>query len=135
MAETALGIVTVFVVAGGLLGMMTMVFASLGERRREMAILRSVGARPTHILGLFVAESATLTLVGTALGTAFLYLAILAGRPFVEAEFGLFLPISPPTETDLKILGAIVVAGTAAGLPPALLAYRRSLADGMTVRT
>ena len=135
VAETALGIISVFVVAAGLLGMMTMVFASLGERRREMAILRSVGARPGHVLGLFVAESAALTVAGAAFGVALLYGAILAGRPFVEAQFGLFLPLSPPSETDLTILAAILAAGTLAGLPPAILAYRRSLADGMTVRT
>ena len=73
VAETALGIISVFVVAAGLLGMMTMVFASLGERRREMAILRSVGARPGHVLGLFVAESAALTVAGAAFGVALLY--------------------------------------------------------------
>jgi putative ABC transport system permease protein len=32
-----------------LIGMLTAIFTSLNERRREMAILRSVGARPWHI--------------------------------------------------------------------------------------
>lgn len=42
-AEAALAVISVFVVISGLLGMLTMLLASLNERRREMAILRSVG--------------------------------------------------------------------------------------------
>lgn len=51
-AETALTAISSFVVVAGLLGMLTMLLASLNERRREMAILRSVGARPLHVFGL-----------------------------------------------------------------------------------
>ena len=45
-AETALSAVSAMVVATALLGMVTMILTTLNERRREMAILRSVGARP-----------------------------------------------------------------------------------------
>ncbi len=45
-AEQALLLVSACVVLVGLVGMLTALLASLGERRREMAILRSVGARP-----------------------------------------------------------------------------------------
>ena len=51
-AETALSVVSAMVVATALLGMVTMILTTLNERRREMAILRSVGARPATILGL-----------------------------------------------------------------------------------
>ncbi len=45
-AEAALGVISLFVVAAGLLGMLTMLLSGLNERRREIAILRTVGARP-----------------------------------------------------------------------------------------
>ena len=44
------------VVVTALLGMVTMILTTLNERRREMAILRSVGAGPGTILGLLVAK-------------------------------------------------------------------------------
>ena len=56
-AETALSVVSAMVVATALLGMVTMILTTLNERRREMAILRSVGARPRTILGLLMAEA------------------------------------------------------------------------------
>jgi putative ABC transport system permease protein len=135
VAETALGAVSAMVVATALLGMATMVLATLGERRREMAILRSVGARPAHVLGLLVAEAGLLALAGAALGTAFLYAALAALRPVVDARFGLYLGLGPPGAGEMAALAAVVAGGLLAGLVPAWRAYRLSLADGMMVRT
>jgi putative ABC transport system permease protein len=134
-AETALSVVSAMVVATALLGMVTMILTTLNERRREMAILRSVGARPTTILGLLATEAGLLTLAGVALGVALLYAALALLRPWVDATYGLNLDIDAPTQREWLMLGTIVVAGFLAGLLPAMRAYRLSLADGMTVRT
>lgn len=133
-AEAALAVVSAVVVATGLLGMLTMLLAGLDERRREMAILRSVGARPLHIFALLIAEAALLAALGVLLGLALLYLLLLVAQPIVDAQFGLFLPITPPTSRDAVIVGAVMGAAVLAGAIPAFRAYRRSLADGMTVR-
>jgi putative ABC transport system permease protein len=123
------------VVATALLGMVTMILTTLNERRREMAILRSVGARPRTILGLLMAEAGILTAAGILLGIVLLYAALLILQPYVDTTYGLHLPIDAPRPVELQMLGLIVVAGCVAGLLPALRAYRLSLADGMTVRT
>ncbi|MGD1926711.1 MAG: ABC transporter permease [Paracoccaceae bacterium] len=133
-AEAALSAISIFVVASGLLGMLIMLLAGLGERRREMAILRSVGARPLHIFGLLVAEAALLTLVGAILGLALLYAGLTIAQPWIVAEYGLFLPIEAPSNRDLSLLGAVIGAGFLAGALPAWKACRQSLADGMIVR-
>jgi putative ABC transport system permease protein len=134
-AETALSVISTMVVATALLGMVTTILTTLNERRREMAILRSVGARPATILGLLTTEAAFLTLSGVALGLVLLYGCLIALRPLVDRTYGLQLGIDPPTAAEWLTLGAIVLAGVVAGLIPALRAYRLSLADGMTVRT
>jgi len=123
------------VVATAILGMLTMILSTLNERRREMAILRSVGARPRTVLGLLMAEAGVLTAAGVVLGVLLLYAALLLARPYVDATYGLNLAIGPLKPEAWATLGAIVLAGCAAGLLPALRAYRLSLADGMTVRT
>ena len=134
-AETALGAVSIMVVVTALLGMVTMVLATLNERRREMAILRSVGARPRTVLGLLVAEAGLLGLLGTFLSVVLLYLALLIIRPLVDAAYGLYLDIGWLTGRELLSLLAVISVGLLAGLLPALYAYRLSLADGMMVRT
>jgi putative ABC transport system permease protein len=134
-AESALKAVSAMVVVTALLGMVTMILTTLNERRREMAILRSVGARPRTISGLLLAEAGVLTLIGIALGVTFLYAALLVLAPYVDRTYGLYLPLAPPHPTEWAMLGGIVLAGAIAGLLPAMRAYRLSLADGMTVRT
>ncbi len=134
-AESALSAVSAMVVLTALLGMVTMILTTLNERRREMAILRSVGARPLTILSLLVTEAGVLTFCGVALGTVLLYAALIVLQPFIDRTYGLHIAIDPPTQDQLAVLAAIVAAGFVAGLLPALRAYRLSLADGMTVRT
>jgi putative ABC transport system permease protein len=134
-AETALSVISAMVVATALLGMITTILTSLNERRREMAILRSVGARPTTILGLLVVEGTLLTLTGVILGTLLLYISLYAFRPAIDRAYGLDVSIGLPSSSDLMILAAIVVSGIAASIIPALRAYRLSVADGMMIRT
>ena len=133
-AEVGLMIITWFVLFAGLLGMMTSLLSGLNERRREMAILRSVGAGPGTISFLLIFEATVLTLVGILFGLLFLYIILFASQPLLEAYFGLFIPIHPPSFKDLIILGVIILNGMLMGLIPALRAYRQSLADGMTIR-
>ena len=134
-AETALTAVSAMVVATALLGMVTMILTTLNERRREMAILRSVGAGPRTVLGLLMTEAGVLTAAGVVLGVCLVYVALLILQPYIDANYGLHLSIDPPGRREMMVLGTIVVAGIVAGLFPALRAYRLSLADGMTVRT
>ncbi|MBJ7542545.1 ABC transporter permease [Rhodomicrobium udaipurense] len=134
-AETALSAVSGMVVITALLGMVTMILTTLNERRREMAILRSVGARPSTILSLLVVEAGVLTFLGVLAGTLLLYGALMGLQPYIDRTYGLHVAVDPPSADQLKILGGIVAAGFLAGLLPALRAYRLSLADGMTVRT
>lgn len=133
-AEAALKTISIFVVMTGLLGMLTMLLAGLEERRREMAILRSVGARPVHIFGLLVMEAAWLATVGALLGLALLYALIALAAPILDTRFGLYLPWSLPTIWEWMLLLAVAIAGALAGMLPAIKAMRQSLADGMAVR-
>lgn len=135
IAESALLIISGFVVVSGLFGMLTVLLTGMNERRRELAILRAVGARPWQILVLLVLETALLTLAGLLLGAVLLYSGLLALLPWLEQVYGLQIAVSVPTGQELLLLGAVFIAGVVAGLIPGYRAYRYSLADGMTVRT
>lgn len=134
MADRALTTISVFVVLSGLLGMLTAILTTLNERRREMAILRSVGAKPYHIFALLVSEAGILASLGCVVGVIALYVLLFIAQPVLEHEFGLFVPIHPPSMYDITVLGLIVGCGLLMGSVPALRAYRNSLADGLTIR-
>jgi putative ABC transport system permease protein len=133
-AEDALLIVTFFVVAVGLIGMLLSLYSSLEARRREMAILRAVGAGAPRIVLLLVLESGLLGLAGALTGVGLVYALLVLLKGFVETTFGLYLPIRPPTATAYMYIAAVVAASFLIGLVPAVKAYRNSLADGLSVR-
>lgn len=132
-AEKALFVVSLFVVLTGLIGMLTAILTSLNERRREMAILRSVGARPLHIGGLLILEALGLAIAGIGAGVALLYAGIAAAQGYVQANYGLYLPLSPPSQYECSLLAIILGAALLMGAVPAWRAYRQSLADGLSI--
>ncbi len=132
--EKSLLAISGFVVLVGLIGMMVAIMTSLNERRREMAILRAVGARPAHILGLIVGEAAIIATVGVILGIAALYGLLIVVRPIIETYLGLFMTICAPSLSEVAVVLSMCFAGVVIGLVPGYRIYRFSLADGMTVR-
>ena len=134
IVEHALLIVSWAVVLVGLSGMLTAILAGLNERRREMAILRSIGARPAQISLLFTTEAAFLSLAGVTAGVSLLYGAIAMVCPLLESRFGLILGLAAPSPREWMLLGLVVSIGVLVGLIPAWRAYRMSLSDGMTIR-
>jgi putative ABC transport system permease protein len=135
VAERALLATAACVVLAGLLGMLTAVLATLNERRREMAILRAVGARPLQVFGLLLMEALLLTIAGALVGLLLMNGALAGLSGPLESRFGLHVATGWPSLHEWRLLGLVIAAGLVAGIIPAWLAYRRSVADGMTVRT
>jgi putative ABC transport system permease protein len=134
VAERALLSVSALVALVGLCGMVTALLTGLNERRREMAILRSVGARPRHVLALIAGEALALAVAGLALGVALLYLGLLGARAFLQTRLGVSIEIGLPSTHEWMLLAGLLLASLVAGLWPAIRAYRYSLADGMTTQ-
>jgi len=134
VVERTLFAVSVMVVVVGLAGMLVALLTSLAERRREMAVLRSVGARPAHVFGMILGEAALLTGLGIALGVAGLYAGLLSSQGWLASHYGLFVAVAWPSAHELALLLLVAIAGALIGLVPAWRIYRHSLADGMTIR-
>ena len=134
VVEKILMVVSGLVVTVGLFSMLIILMTSLNERRREMAILRSVGARPAHVFVLIMGEAVFLTLLAIGLGVAMVYGLMLVLQPWLESMYGLYVVISWPNTTELMLLMIIALCGFVVGLIPGIRIYRYSLADGMTIR-
>ncbi|RZQ55250.1 ABC transporter permease [Pseudidiomarina tainanensis] len=132
--EKALFAVSALVVATGLLGMLTTLLASLRERRREMAVLRSIGAGPFTIFGLLVSEAFLLAIAGVTLGIGLLFIILGVGSDWLLVNTGMLLRATPLTTTEFLFAGAVLVAAILLSFIPAWRAYRNALADGLTIR-
>lgn len=133
-AEQVLRVVAGLVVLAGLLGMLTALLTTLNERRREMAILRACGARPWQVAGLLLLEAALIVVAGVVLGVVLAWGLQVVLAPWLLARFGVAIAPGWPALELVWILAGIGAAGVLIALVPALLAYRRTLADGMQVR-
>ncbi|MEQ9317024.1 MAG: ABC transporter permease [Henriciella sp.] len=134
VVERALIAVSIFVIAVGLVSVLTSILTSLNERRREMSILRATGARPGHIFFLMVAEAGFLGLIGSVLGVVMVQVGMALLGPVLSANYGVQLQGLGLSAIDLWTVLGVTGAAILIGVIPAVTALRRSLADGLTVK-
>ena len=134
IGENALLLMSALVALVSLAGLVSVVMAGLNERRRELAVLRAVGAGLRHVLALLALEGAMVTVLGVAFGVVMAVLGIALLSPWLQAQFGLTLSLSEPTLNEWLLMASLLVAGWLASLLPGIRAYRLSLADGLSPR-
>jgi putative ABC transport system permease protein len=122
------------VIAISFAGMVAVMLAGLGERRRELAILRSVGAGPGDVILLLTFEGLMLSFAGSLIGYLFLTMLSLLASPILQSRFGLVLPLWHTLGNDAMLLGSVIGVGLLASLIPAWRASQVALADGLTPR-
>jgi putative ABC transport system permease protein len=122
---TMVAYLVMFVAAGTLLASL---YNTMNERRREFAILRSLGARRSTLLGIIVMESSLIAGLGALLGFA-VYYGILAGAAAViRQETGVVLDLAAWHPALLWTPIGMVIVGAFAGSIPAIKAYSTDVA-------
>jgi putative ABC transport system permease protein len=134
IGENALMLMSALVALVSIGGLVSVVLAGLNERRRELAVLRAVGAGLRHVVALLAIEGALVTLLGVAIGIVLSVLGIVLLSPWLQSQFGLPLRLSAPTLDEGLLLAGLLAAGWLASLLPGIRAYRLSLADGLSPR-
>ena len=134
VGENALLAVSALVALVSVVSLMAVVLAGLNERRRELAVLRAVGAGPRHVLGLLTLEGVWVTCAGVLLGVLLAQAGMALATPWLQQSLGIRLQMAVPLPTQLALAGAVLLAGLLASLGPAWRAYRLSLADGLSPR-
>jgi len=121
-----------------LIGLIATLLAGRAQRRRELAILRSLGARPWQVMLMLMlmlaTEGACVTALGAGLGVGLLAAAGVAVAPWLQGSHGITLHPWVVGTDDLWKLGVVVLVGTVVSLLPGGRAWRLSLTDGLTPR-
>jgi putative ABC transport system permease protein len=128
LAYSQLGMVALVAALGVLMALMISVI----QRRRELGLLRAVGASQCQVLRTVLSEAVLMGVIGTLIG-------VLMGIPlqwyvvqvilFEEAGFA-FPVVIPWKEAGIFALLALAIA-TLAGLPPAIHAGRLRIAEAI----
>lgn len=129
--EGVLRVISALVLLASLMGMATMLLASLRERQRELAILRAVGAGPWFVFGLIQLEVLLITLLSIVAALLVLSVSLWVLGDVLSVAYGLFISPVFFTSTVVAMLGVILFAALSIGLLPAITAYRGSLHQGL----
>ncbi len=135
LGETALRLMGAMVALASLAGLVSVILAGLEARRRELAILRSIGASPLSLVALLVAEGTLASLAGIVAGIVGAIVLGLAAAGPLQSHFGIVLSTQAPRTGEWLLLAAILATGMLASLLPAWRAWRLSLADGLSPRS
>jgi putative ABC transport system permease protein len=121
--------ILILIVAG--VAIAVSIYNSMSERRREIAILRALGARRATIFSIVLLEAVTICLIGAAAGLAGGHLVVAASNGFLYKASGFVIPAFHIEALEWYILAVAVVLGALSGLGPALGAYRTDVARNL----
>ena len=133
--DKAFKIITFFIIIIALLGMIAMTIAGLSSRRREMAILRSVGASPVNIVSLLLVESIIISIVSCIVGYILMVVIFSLGKDYLQNNYGIFIDSFSIKNYDLQIVITIVFAALIATIVPAIQIYKNTVRDGLSVKS
>ncbi|MES2957019.1 MAG: ABC transporter permease [Pseudomonadota bacterium] len=134
VGERALLGMTILVCVVSFAGLVAAVLSGLEQRRRELAILRALGAGPRGVLVLLATEGLAVTAAGVVVGAGLHWLAVASVAELTRAHFGLTLNLLLPGPAQWLLIGGVLACGLIASLLPGWRAYRLSLMDGLTPR-
>jgi len=126
--------ISAVVIFSTLIGMAAIIFSSLNERRREMAIWRAMGAQPGIIIGLLMIEAFIISLLSTIVSTILLFGLLYLLQPWIDNTYGILVNIEMLSLGDIFIFVYFILAAMLVSLIPAVRAYWFSINDGMTIK-
>ena len=126
--------ISVTVIFTTLISMTAIIFSSLNERRREMAIWRAMGASPKVVIGLLMLEAFIISVMSIIVSTVMLFLTLYVLQPWIDNTYGILVNIEMLAVKDIYIFMLFIIAASLVSLIPAIRAYWFSINDGMTIK-
>lgn len=131
-AEQVLRAIGWLVFAVALFGVLVAIYNTMEERRRDIAIMRSLGARRGTIVSLVLMEAGTVTLLGCLIGLGLSVISVAALAPYIAETAGIFVSAYAIEASQLLTLAVFVALGVLAGILPAIKAYNTDVVSSLT---
>jgi len=110
---------------------MLALYNSMAQRRRQIAVLRVLGASKPRIFGLVLTESALIGMLGAAAGVLLAFVGAVAAAGVMKGEIGLVVDPVVPLRELIAVVMATVALAALAGVVPAVMAYQTSVAKNL----
>jgi len=127
-----LKVVAYLVIIVAITGILVAIYNTMEERRRDIAIMRSLGASRRTILSIIVLESTFICFVGSILGLFLGWSTTAVAAPYLILSAGIFIEPFTFEYLHAMILLLMCALGIIAGTIPGLKAYRTDVAAYLT---
>jgi len=135
VAERGFRIIAWLVIAVSLVALMAMTLTSLEGRRRELAILRSVGASPAHLVFMLLFEALLIASLAATIGLGLSLIGAYGASLYMSSRYGLSeFSLAWLSWADLNFIFYVLLAAVVATIWPSVQLYRRTVHDGITIK-
>ncbi|MCA9079696.1 MAG: ABC transporter permease [Planctomycetaceae bacterium] len=123
---------TALIIAVSGIGIFVSIYNSMADRRREIAIMRALGARRQTVFAIILCESLLLCLLGGLLGVLLGHGLVFVTSPMIEQKAGLLVDPYAFSPLEWIVLPVMILLAVLTGVLPGVTAYRTDVADGLS---
>ncbi len=105
-------------------GILVSIYNSMNDRRRDIAVMRALGARQDTVMWVILLESGLIAVLGGIAGWLIAHVVIALASNLIEERIGIVVGFLTVTSTELMVVPIVLALAALAGLLPALMAYR-----------
>lgn len=130
--RTVLLIMTALIIVVSGIGIFVSIYNSMADRRREIAIMRALGASRVAVFSIILAESTMLCVLGGLLGVVLGHGLVFLSAPYVEARTGLLVDPFAFEQIELVLIPGLILLASLIGFVPGLTAYRTDVSKALS---
>jgi putative ABC transport system permease protein len=127
--QMAFLVLTGLILVVSAIGIFVSIYNSMAERRREIAIMRALGAQRRTVFLMILCETLLLCLGGGVLGLLLAHSLMIITGPMLEAYTGILVNRWAVSPWELVILPVTLLVATLSGLIPSVTAYQTDVAE------
>jgi len=124
MFENTLSLISFSILVAALLGLSAMLLASIRERKREVQLLRVIGAPPQFLFVLIELEALLICIFSILFGGLLLYIGLSFIDGFLASNFGLHISNNILSKNSILMIALTVLATIIAAAIPSIIAYK-----------
>ncbi len=128
---TALLVITLITCVVAAVGVLVAIYNSMNDRRRDIAVMRALGARRDTVTMIILCESLIIAMIGGICGWLIAHFAIWCASGYIEDNTGVQIGMLTTSTYELYILPLVVVLALLAGFLPAYSAYRTDVGSNL----
>ncbi|MEM0925190.1 MAG: ABC transporter permease [Planctomycetota bacterium] len=128
---TALLVITLITCIVAAVGVLVAIYNSMNDRRRDIAVMRALGARRDTVTSVILLESFIIAMVGAIMGFLLAHVALWLFSGEIEDRTGVQIGLFTTSVYELYILPLVLALALVAGLLPAWSAYRTDVGSNL----